>query len=60
MIAGTGNNGGDGLVIARYLQLNGYECEILVSKNSNKSSSDYKENLKIINKITMEEKRMLL
>ena len=51
VIAGTGNNGGDGLVIARYLQLNGYECEILVSKNSNKSSSDYKENLKIINKM---------
>ena len=51
VIIGTGNNGGDGLVIARYLELNGTNCEVLIVKNSSKSSSDYKENLKIIKKL---------
>ena len=28
ILAGTGNNGGDGIVLARYLKLNGYQCDL--------------------------------
>ena len=50
LIVGTGNNGGDGLVIARYLRINGFKCEILIVNNSKTKSFDYLENLKIIKK----------
>ncbi|MGG1575983.1 NAD(P)H-hydrate dehydratase [Fictibacillus sp. NRS-1165] len=30
VMAGKGNNGGDGIVLSRYLQQNGYQCELVL------------------------------
>jgi ADP-dependent NAD(P)H-hydrate dehydratase / NAD(P)H-hydrate epimerase len=45
IFCGVGNNGGDGLVIARYLALNGYSFKIYVINFSKKRSADFIENL---------------
>lgn len=37
IMAGTGNNGGDGIVLARYLQQNGYTCELALPIGKPKS-----------------------
>jgi len=51
IVVGTGNNGGDGLVVAKYLRIYGFKCEILIINNSNKRSPDYVENLDIVKKL---------
>lgn len=51
IVVGTGNNGGDGLVIARYLLLNNYECSIYIVKTSKIRSKDFVTNLSIIKKL---------
>jgi NAD(P)H-hydrate epimerase len=33
IVAGTGNNGGDGLVVSRHLFLNKYRCSIIIVGN---------------------------
>lgn len=50
IICGAGNNGGDGLVIARHLILNGKEVEIFVVGDN--FSEDFSTNLEIIKKLT--------
>src|ERR1043166_3228032 len=44
IICGTGNNGGDGLAIARMLYRLDYEVEIYVVRFSKKSSEDFLKN----------------
>lgn len=39
IIAGTGNNGGDGIVIARYLQLAGYDVSLFFRSVNRKQLS---------------------
>ena len=42
---GTGNNGGDGLAMARHFSLRKYDCEVYVLGDSQKGSDDFKTNL---------------
>ena len=45
IVCGTGNNGGDGLGIARLLFLKSYRVKVYIIQGSASSSSDFKENL---------------
>jgi NAD(P)H-hydrate epimerase len=42
---GTGNNGGDGLAMARHFSLRKYDCEVYVLGNPQKGSDDFKTNI---------------
>jgi NAD(P)H-hydrate epimerase len=42
---GTGNNGGDGLAIARLLHRSGYKIDVKIARFSGKSTSDFDGNL---------------
>lgn len=44
IFCGTGNNGGDGLVIARHLQQHGYEVKTYIINCSNKRSDEFLAN----------------
>jgi len=46
IFCGLGDNGGDGLAIARMLQLLGYDLDVYVVKYSNKSSENFQLNQK--------------
>lgn len=50
ILCGTGNNGGDGLVIARHLHALGMPVTVLISGNRNKLSHDCAVNLSILEK----------
>ncbi len=59
VVSGTGNNGGDGLVIARLLQRNGYNVEILIVGDETKGSKDFETNLGRLGKGAKAVKRIL-
>ncbi|MFW6227732.1 MAG: NAD(P)H-hydrate dehydratase, partial [Bacteroidota bacterium] len=44
VVAGTGNNGGDGLAVARLLLEKGFEVQAFVIRSGNKSSDDFNVN----------------
>jgi ADP-dependent NAD(P)H-hydrate dehydratase / NAD(P)H-hydrate epimerase len=46
IICGKGNNGGDGLAIARLLQNKNYSVEVFIIEHSERSTPDFEENLK--------------
>ena len=48
ILCGRGNNGGDGLVIARHLQLFGWDCQTFVLGPREQLSSDNHANLQIV------------
>jgi hydroxyethylthiazole kinase-like uncharacterized protein yjeF len=45
LFCGPGNNGGDGLAIARMLHFKGYEANVYLAEISPHKSADYQENL---------------
>ena len=45
VVVGTGNNGGDGLAVARMLHIEGYTVKVVLIEISNKLSPDCKNNL---------------
>ena len=47
ILAGTGNNGGDGLVVARLLETHGYKVSILTVGNPDHASEDHKKQARI-------------
>jgi len=52
LFCGLGNNGGDGLAIARLLQQNGFNPEVFITSFSDKFSSDFATNLERIKDTT--------
>lgn len=53
IVCGTGNNGGDGLALARHIFSNGYKVDIFVVGNG-KMSDDFKSNYTILEKMKLE------
>lgn len=49
IVCGTGNNGGDGVALARHLLLNKKDVDLFVVKG--RESKDFKENLEILKKL---------
>lgn len=45
ILCGMGNNGGDGLVVARLLHQAGYPCRVWVVRHAEKASADFEANL---------------
>lgn len=53
VFCGVGNNGGDGLVIARHLHQSGYTVEVFVIPYSTNYSEDFQQNLDSINALSI-------
>jgi len=51
IFCGTGNNGGDGYVIARHLLSDGFNAAVIICGDSNKIKGDAKINLEILKKL---------
>ncbi len=60
IVCGVGNNGGDGLALGRLLYLRGYEVKIFIIGNIKKGSSDFKENLNILNNINVVDDKVFI
>jgi NAD(P)H-hydrate epimerase len=54
LLCGRGNNGGDGYVMARYLQQAGLKVTVIVLSKLNKISGDALMNLKVIKQMGLE------
>ena len=53
ILAGPGNNGGDGFVLMRHLISNGYKADIYYPAENNKYGSAAQENLNILKKLNI-------
>ncbi len=54
IFSGIGNNGGDGLAIARLLKENGFNIKVFIVEYTKKYSDDFKINLSRLEKINIE------
>lgn len=48
ILCGNGNNGGDGLAIARHLRVSGWSCKVVVLGPAEKMSADARANFEIL------------
>ncbi len=48
IVCGKGNNGGDGLVVARHLALEGWQVDVLLTSDASALSQDASHNLKLL------------
>lgn len=53
IFCGLGNNGGDGLAIARMLILKGYQVKVFIVRHSDQSSQDFALNLERLKPLTI-------
>ena len=56
VLCGKGNNGGDGLAIARHLAVEGKDIKVFIISKDDKYSNDFKTNYDILSKIIAEDK----
>ncbi len=54
VIAGKGNNGGDGFVVARHLSNRGFRCEVLLAGKKEDVRGDARTNLDVLTKTTVD------
>ncbi len=59
VVAGPGNNGGDGFVIARHLHINGIKTKVFLLAPKEKFKGDAKTNLDILFNLNLEIKEIL-
>lgn len=55
IVCGVGNNGGDGIAVARHLYLKGYKINVFIVGKLEKGSDDFNANLQILKNINMVE-----
>ena len=55
IVAGEGNNGADGLAVARMLYLNGYDVVVYIAGDESKATDDFKTQLQIIRNLGVKE-----
>lgn len=53
IVCGSGNNGGDGLALARHIFANGYKVDVFIVSNG-KMSNDFKSNYTILESMNIE------
>ena len=53
ILAGPGNNGGDGFVLMRHLRVNGYNADLYYPVNDNKYNKTAQTNLNILNNLNI-------
>ena len=49
VVAGKGNNGGDGFVIARHLEIHGFEVRVLLFADPHELAGDALTNYRVLN-----------
>lgn len=59
LVAGVGNNGGDGVALARHLKLIGKEVLLLVIGEKENGSEGFKKNLEIYQKLNGQERQVI-
>jgi hydroxyethylthiazole kinase-like uncharacterized protein yjeF len=60
IVCGKGNNGGDGLAVARHFSNAGYDVKVVLLGKESESSPDCKTNFQILNKLKSKRKNLFI